>query len=65
MQVGVLLMVCVARRLAGCLVHDPRIARVLRLQPLADSAWQATDDVSYGAVRAPDSFAIETVQNEM
>lgn len=65
MEVRVFLRIKVAGRLAGCLVHDPRIPRVLRLQPLADPARQAADDVSHCAVRAPDSFTIEAVQNEM
>ena len=64
-QVRVLLRIKVARRLAGFLVHDPRIARVFRLQPLADTARHAADDISQRAVRAADSFTIETVQNQM
>ena len=65
MQGRVLLRIKVARRLAGVLVHDPRIARVFRLQPLADAARHAADDISHCAVRAADSFTIETVQNQM
>ena len=65
MQGRVLLRIKVARRLAGVLVHDPRIARVFRLQPLADTARHAADDISHRAVRAADSFTIETVQNQM
>ena len=64
-QGRVLLRIKVARRLAGVLAHDPRIARVFRLQPLADAARHAADDISHRAVRAADSFTIETVQNQM
>ena len=65
MQVGVLLRIIVAGRLAGCLVHDPRIRWALRFQPLADTARGAADDISHCTVRAPDSFTIEAVQNQM
>ena len=65
MQIWVLLRIKVACRLPGVLVHDPRVARILGLQPLADTARRTADDGGYRAVRAADSFTIETVQNQM
>ena len=62
MQIRVLLMVRVACRLAGCLVHDPRIPRVLRLQPLADTARQAADDISHRVLNSS-TFALTTVRS--
>ena len=65
MQIRVLLRIKVACRLPGVLVHDPRVARILGLQPLADTARRTADDGGYRAVRAADSFTIETVQNQV
>ena len=65
MQIRVLLRIKVVCRLPGVLVHDPRVARILGFQPLADTARRTADDGGYRAVRAADSFTIETVQNQM
>ena len=65
MQVPVLPRIKAACRLPGFLVHDPRIARIFGLRPLADTARDTADDGSHRAVRAADSFTIETVQNQM